>query len=57
MYAAALTGGLTQCFEMRGFIVAAFVLLHVPLSLDSIKAPKCYFSGENKPALFTISSK
>lgn len=57
MCSAALTGGLTQCFEIRGFTAAAFVLLHVPLNLDSIKAAKWYFSGESKPALFTVSSK
>lgn len=54
---AALTGGLTQCFEMRGFIAAAFNLLCVSLSLVNIKAPKYYFSDESKPALFSTSSK
>lgn len=44
-------------FGIRGFIEAPLVLLYVSLSLDNIKAPKWYFSGESKPALFTTSTK
>lgn len=34
---------LTQCFEIRGFIAAAFDLLPLSLSLGNIKALKWYF--------------
>lgn len=48
---------LTQCFETRGFLAAAIDLLHLSLSLGNIRAPKWYFSGDIRLALFTRSSK